>query len=628
MNIRDLARLAGVSPSTVSKVINGKDDSISAATRARVLNLVKEYNYQAYSSAMDSGSKSFILGVLLKSFEQCDDFLEGFSRQAQLMGYSIIPRFSGEDPVLEEKNIAILSSHHIDGLLWEPVSEESLRHLPTLAREEIPVYLYNAPHADSFQLGLEPFGYAMTDALVKLGHSRIACVDARDSGTESFLEGYRKCLFENHILADPSLVYREPSNALLQKIVSHDISAVITASYSTGIEMYRAAGDRNISIPTEMSLLTLCAQSDPVGALGSLSAVPVPMADYGSYLCRRLVREIEKQEGDFPEFVPEISITGNGSLGVPYRELPRRILVVGSINIDNYLKMDKLPRTGKTVVSSSTAFHPGGKALNEAVGLAKLGFRTSVIGCVGSDSDSGVVFDTLNQYHINRAGVRRVIGEKTGQAYIFVQEDGESMITIMSGANAHLSGEDVAEMAPLFEDAAFCLIQTEIPMEAVMQACRMAKDHEIPTILKPSACGPLPPELLQKVDIIAPNREELNEICPDIQGIDEQADFLLNQGVGTVVVTLGAKGCYIRKNGQSRYFPAVSFPVFDASGAADAFLSALTAYLYRGVEISKAVEIANYAAGYSVSKEGVIPSLIGRQELDGYVQSLPGRVVP
>ena len=619
MNIRDLARLAGVSPSTVSKVINGKDDSISAATRERVLNLVKEYNYQAYSAAMDSGSKSFILGVLLKSFEQCGDFLEGFSRQAQLMGYSIIPRFSGEDPVLEEKNLAILTSHHIDGLIWEPVGEESLRHLPALAREEIPVYLYNAPHADSFRLGLESFGYAMTDALVKLGHSHIACVD---SDAERFLEGYRKCLFENHILADPSLVYREPSNALLQKIVSHDISAVITASYSTGIEMYRAAGERNISIPTELSLLTLCAQSDPVEALGSLSAVPVPMADYGSYLCHRLVREIEKQEGDFPEFVPEISITGNGSLGVPYRELPRRILVVGSINIDNYLKMDKLPRTGKTVVSSSTAFHPGGKALNEAVGLAKLGFRTSVIGCVGSDSDSGVVFDTLNQYHINRAGVRRVIGEKTGQAYIFVQKDGESMITIMSGANAHLSGEDVAEMAPLFEDAAFCLIQTEIPMETVIQACRMAKDHEIPTILKPSACGPLPPELLQKVDIIAPNREELNEICPDIQGIDEQADFLLRQGVGTVVVTLGAKGCYIRKDGQSRYFPAVTFPVFDASGAADAFLSALTAYLYRGVEISKAVEIANYAAGYSVSKEGVIPSLISRQELDGYVQSL------
>ena len=69
MNIRDLARLAGVSPSTVSKVINGKDNSISAATRERVLNLVKEYNYQAYSAAMDSGSKSFILGVLLKSFE-------------------------------------------------------------------------------------------------------------------------------------------------------------------------------------------------------------------------------------------------------------------------------------------------------------------------------------------------------------------------------------------------------------------------------------------------------------------------------------------------------------------------------------------------------------------------------
>lgn len=625
MNIRDLAKLAGVSPSTVSKVINGKDDSISAATRERVLSLVKEYNYQAYAAALDGGSKSFILGVLVRSFEQCGDFLEGVSRQAQQMGYSIIPRFSGEDPALEEKNIAILSSHHIDGLIWEPVNAESLRHLTTLAREGIPVYLYNAPHPDSFRMDLAPFGYAMTEELVRLGHSHIACVAPESSNSGDFLEGYRKCLFENHILPDAALIFREPTDTLLQKIVSHDISAVITADYSTGMEIYRAAGERNVSVPTGLSILTLCTQSDPVDSFRAVSAVPVPMADYGSYLCRRLVGEIEKQEGDFPEFVPEIAITGSGSLGVPFRELPRHILVVGSINIDNYLKVDKLPRTGKTVVSSSTAFHPGGKALNEAVGLAKLGFRTAVIGCVGSDSDSGVVFDTLNQYHIDRTGVRRVIGEKTGQAYIFVQKDGESMISIMSGANAHLSGEDVAEMEPLFEDAAYCLIQTEIPMEAVVRACRMAKDHQVPTILKPSACGPLPPELLQKVDIIAPNREELNEICPDLQGIDEQSDFLLRQGVGTVVVTLGAKGCYIRKDGQSRYFAAVSFPVFDASGAADAFLSALTAYLYRGAEISKAVEIANYAAGYSVSKEGVIPSLISRQELDGYVQSLARR---
>ena len=622
MNIRDLARLAGVSPSTVSKVINGKDDSISAATRERVLNLVKEYNYQAYSSAMDGGAKSFILGVLVRSFEGQGDFLEGISRQAQQMGYSILPRFSGEDPALEEKNLAILSSHHIDGLIWEPVNGESLRRLPDLAREGIPVSLYNAPCPDSFQMNLEPFSYAMTDTLVKLGHSHIACVVSGVPDSGGFLEGYRKCLFENHILTDSTLIYREPTNALMQKIVCHGISAVITASYSTGLQIYRAAEERNVLIPTGLSILTLCAPSDPVGSFGSLSAVPVPMADYGSYLCRRLVGEIEKQEGDFPPFVPEITVTGKGSLSVPFRELPRHILVVGSINIDNYLKVDKLPRTGKTVVSASTAFHPGGKALNEAVGLAKLGFRTSVIGCVGSDSDSGVVFDTLNQYHIDRTGIRRIAGEKTGQAYIFVQKDGESMISIMSGANSHLSAEDVAEMESLFEDAAFCLIQTEIPMEAVVQACRMAKARQIPTILKPSACGPLPAELLQRVDIIAPNREELNEICPDIQGIDEQSDFLLRQGVGTVVVTLGAKGCYIRKNGQSRYFAAVSFPVFDASGAADAFLSALTAYLYRGVEIAKAVEIANYAAGYSVSKEGVIPSLISRQELDGYVQSL------
>lgn len=623
MNIRDLARLAGVSPSTVSKVINGKDDSISAATRERVLNLVKEYNYQAYSSVLDSGSKSFILGILVQSFEHFSELLEGFSQQAQLLGYSVILRFSENDPALEEKNIAILSSHHIDGLLWEPVNKDSLRHLPALEQSGILVHLYNAPHPESFQINYASFSYAMVEALVKLGHTHIACIVSQEEpGRDDFLEGYRRCLFEHHILADSSLIFSEPSEALLEKAAAHTVSAVITSQYSTGVAVFHAAVGRNIFVPTNLSILSLCTQRDAAGPFSFLSAVSVPLAAYGRYLCSDLVNEMEKQETELPTFVPEISLTGYSSLSVPFQELPKHVVVVGSINVDNYLKVDTLPRTGKTVVSYSTAFHPGGKALNEAVGLSKLGLRTSVIGCVGSDSDSGLVFDTLNQYHIDRIGVKRAVGEKTGQAYIFVQKDGESMISIMSGANAQLSAADVAEMSSLFENAAFCLVQTEIPMDAVIQACRMAKAQHVVTILKPSACGSLSADLLKNVDIIAPNREELNEICPDLQGIDEQSDFLLQHGVGTVVVTLGAKGCYIRHNKESRYYPAVSFPVFDASGAADAFLSALTAYLYRGTDISRAVEIANYAAGYSVSKEGVIPSLISRQELDSYAQSL------
>ena len=78
MTITDIARIAGVSVSTVSKIINGKDEHINAQTRARVLNVVKEYNFTPYSTIKNlSSSKKFLLGVLLRSSEISKGMLDG-----------------------------------------------------------------------------------------------------------------------------------------------------------------------------------------------------------------------------------------------------------------------------------------------------------------------------------------------------------------------------------------------------------------------------------------------------------------------------------------------------------------------------------------------------------------------
>ena len=78
MTIKDIARLAGVSASTVSKVINGKDEHINPLTRSRVLEIVKEYNFTPYSTVKHiSSTKKFLLGVLLHSIDQSDLILNG-----------------------------------------------------------------------------------------------------------------------------------------------------------------------------------------------------------------------------------------------------------------------------------------------------------------------------------------------------------------------------------------------------------------------------------------------------------------------------------------------------------------------------------------------------------------------
>lgn len=281
--------------------------------------------------------------------------------------------------------------------------------------------------------------------------------------------------------------------------------------------------------------------------------------------------------------------------------------------------MNKLPRTGMTVNSSLSASYVGGKGINEAIGAAKLGQRVSVIGRVGNDVDSDMVYRALNIFGIDSVGVKRCAGYRTGQAYIFVQQDGDSMISIMSGANEALSPQDVREAERIFENSAFCLIQTEIPMETVAESCRIARKYGAQTILKPVACGVLPGELLKNVDMIVPNGEEIHAICPFSDDMEKQAQYLLDAGVGTVIVTLGAEGCFVKTRQEAEYFPAVPFDVIDASGAADAFISALASYLLMGRSLREAVRIASYAAGFNIAREGVTPSLVDKNTLESYI---------
>ena len=87
-------------------------------------------------------------------------------------------------------------------------------------------------------------------------------------------------------------------------------------------------------------------------------------------------------------------------------------------------------------------------------------------------------------------------------------------------------------------------------METVEEACRLTRSQGGKTIVKPATCGPLKPELLKLIDILIPNLEELNEICPGPADIKEKAAALLNQGTGTVIVTLGADGCLLCTSGR------------------------------------------------------------------------------
>lgn len=621
MNIKEIAKLAGVSTSTVSKIVNQKDESISSETRERVQKIVREYNYTPYASAAPT-QKTWVLGILLRSSISFDTALDGIVSAAQSNGYITSVCNSGSDLEQELKNITALCKNNVDGIIWEPVAEESLAYASYIREKEIP-YLTTGPGggASSMLLPYEAFACRLTQELIDRKHGNIACLYTEGRRTLAFLSGYKKCLFDNHMKLREELIFHEFTDALIYKINTHSISGIISSHYQKSLEFYQLMNALHYRIPEDFSLISLKNDMTETLTFPEISTYTVNNAEFGAYLCRMIISEIEKSQKSVLPFSQDFHLDNQATIGVPFNLNSTKITVVGSINMDTYLNVAQLPHTGKTVSTSTSAVYPGGKGINQSIGAARLGHRVTLIGNVGSDLDSDHIYQTLNDNGVETPGVKRCSQTATGKSYIFVDPQGDSMISILAGANAIFTPKDVRDKAHLFENTGYCLLQSEVPLETIEEACRIAHNYGAKTILKPSACGSMTKNLLSQIDIIIPNEDELYELCSKFYpNMEAQAASMLECGIETVIVTLKERGCYVKTKDWDEYFPAADFPAVDKTGASDAFISALASYLLYGYTLKDAVQIATCAAGFCISREGVVPTLIDKNSLETYIK--------
>lgn len=618
MTIKELAQLAGVSISTVSKIMNHKDASISAETRERVLRIAKEFNYSPYSSAINNGGKTFTIGVLVRSSGANLSF-NGIIEAARILGYTVLVSESAGSIEAEFKGITALCRHNVDGVLWEPVCGESIKYAESFKASGIPFLLFNFSGSESaYNLNYEQMAYDATMALVRSRHTDIACLLSSGTRTDGVLNGYKRCLFDVGIPYQENLVFQDITEALIHKITGHAITGIINSHFVTAIRLYRDLVSLHYQIPYDVSLISFRNDSREVTDFPQISTITIPHFRFGLHLCHQLIHMIEHPDAALLPFKAKPDLDNHATIDIPFTQRTSPLVVVGSINIDNYLKVSHLPTTGKTTITSTSSVYPGGKGINQAIGAAKLGARVALIGNVGNDVDSDQIYGALRDHSVDSSGVRRCGDASTGKAFIFVQKDGDSMISILSGANSSLSPEDVKRNERSFENSRYCLVQTEIPNETVLTACRIAKAHGAKTILKPSTSQSLDTELLEYVDLLVPNYDEICELCPE-GTLGEKAEFFLKQGVDTVIITLGPDGCYVKTKDFEKQFPAARFQPIDNTGAGDAFICALAVYLQNGYSLEKAVRIATYAAGFSITREGVSNALIDKSTLESYL---------
>ncbi len=618
LDIKDIARIAGVSPATVSKVVNRKDESISDKTRKRVLEVVRRHHYVPYSSASKQGPGWFV-GVVLREPVSFDSMLDGIIQAAQRRGYVPLVLDSYSDAEQEASNIDAVCASGCAGVIWEPVGDGSEELLPQLERAGI-AQLRIGTHGGSESL-LQPYfeaAWHMTEELVKRGHKRIGCLVSQGRRIGEFLAGYRHCLEDHGLTYRDDLVFHEVGQDVARVMAAHGMTAVVSSHFRNAVRFSQLMDTLHYHIPADVSLVSLrndSAPSETPSDGAEISTLSIRNADYGSFLCDKLLAAIEG-DNEPPSFVQQFALEGEDTVAPPLRTGDEKVVVVGSLHIDSFMLMPTLPREGATTSTTRTQTCPGGKAANEAVGVAKLGHRVAVIGNVGSDLDADALYREFKRWGVDCAGVHRVEKAETGRALIFIDQQGESMISILSGANAKLTAADVRRRADEFDKARFCLVQTEIPLDAVREACLMARERNAPTILKPSSCGELPDDIVSLVDYLVPNERELHDILPGPGSMQEKARMLLARGPRAVIVTRGSKGCFLCTRELERHYAPSDFSAVDDTGAGDAFVSALASYLLYGAELDRAIRIASYAAGYSVTQHGVIPSLIDRFTLE------------
>ncbi|MFQ6948996.1 MAG: PfkB family carbohydrate kinase [Blautia hansenii] len=625
MTIKEIAKLAGVSISTVSKIVNNKADNINIETRNRVLKIVKEYNYTPYGTAKNiSNAKTFVIGVLLRHSTLLNLMLKGIMDMAQKHGYNVLLCDSMDSEEKELKHITALCRHHVDGVIWEPVSENSIQYEHYFQEQDIAISYINSslPEA-SHCLDFMQMGYLAAQKLLDYRHTHIACLTKPGSfRSKMVFEGFKKCLFDNEIpySEDMKLFVTDPD--FYTQISLQGFTGIVSTHFEAALSLYEKVKSFHYHIPSDLSLISLREDAGDAICFPRISSLQIPYEAFGEKVCYHLIAACENlNEPEFTLFTSDnLTLDHEESLNAPPSCRYKKIVSVGSINTDITLTVDELPSSGGTTITTASCVSLGGKGANQAIGAARLGREVVLIGKIGNDYDSTVIYDTLKKEHVLTHGIRRSPTSATGKAYIHVQKDAESCITVLPGANETLSPEDILSREHLFDDCGYCLISTEIPMNTCIQAAKTAHFHHAKTIVKPATLKALPTELLANADIFVPNKREATILCPSENTVEKQADYFYRQGCPVIIITLGHQGSYVKTADFSGYFPAADFPSIDSTGGADAFIAAFASYLTEGYPLLNTVKIATHAAGFCISRTGVVPALIDRTSLENHIK--------
>lgn len=303
----------------------------------------------------------------------------------------------------------------------------------------------------------------------------------------------------------------------------------------------------------------------------------------------------------------------------------KKILVVGSLNMDLVVRVQNLPKLGETILGDAFYENPGGKGANQAVAAARLGAHVSMIGKIGKDAYGTALLENLKKNDIDTDGI--IISDViTGRAVIEVDSMGNNNIVVIPGSNMELTKEDIDEKREIMENSDIVILQQEIPINTVEYVLKQAKKSGKITILNPAPAQKIEDDILKLVDYLILNETELELITGNDTIKDEEYPNIINdlqeRGSKNIILTLGEKGGIYSEEDEINTYKALKVKAVDTTAAGDSFIGAFALKLAEEAKTEEAVNFAVAVSALTVTKIGAQQSLPTKTEVSEFLEKI------
>lgn len=300
------------------------------------------------------------------------------------------------------------------------------------------------------------------------------------------------------------------------------------------------------------------------------------------------------------------------------------IIVFGSLNMDMVMSVETMPHPGETVLCQEYQAMPGGKGGNQAIAAARAGSEVKFFGTVGEDPFGQALLANLSQNKIDLSGVQRV-ESPTGCAFICVDQQGESMISVASGANRYAREQDVPQS--LLGPQTVVVVQMETPLEEGIALLKRAHQAGAKTILNLAPAQMISPADLAYISVIILNQIESTILALHLE-FDIISPAIVAQRVATeygttCIVTLGGEGALACTPQGVWSVEALNVKPLDTTASGDAFVGVFAASLDQGKDMVHALRRASVAGSLTCLKRGPVIGFVDEDELKASLSQIP-----